>query len=78
MGGAWVAPETGSTFEVASPFTEQPIGRVVAGSRADMGRAVRAARAAFDTGPWPRMSLTDPHPRRWLCRAATGSHRTAG
>lgn len=59
IGGEWVGPATGNTFEVVSPFTEEPIGRVVAGSRADMDRAVRAARAAFDTGPWPRMRLTE-------------------
>ncbi|MFG2442760.1 aldehyde dehydrogenase [Nocardia fluminea] len=59
IGGQWVVPATTDTFEVVSPFTEQPIGRVVAGSRDDMDRAVSAARSAFDTGPWPRMSLAE-------------------
>ncbi|MFI9412429.1 hypothetical protein [Nocardia gamkensis] len=48
--GAWVAAEAGNTSK-SSRRSRQPIGRVVAGSRADMGRAIRAARAAFDTGP---------------------------
>jgi acyl-CoA reductase-like NAD-dependent aldehyde dehydrogenase len=50
IGGAWGAPEAGNTSK-SSRRSRQPIGRVVAGSRADMGRAIRAARAAFDTGP---------------------------
>lgn len=59
IGGQWAEPATGDTFEVFSPFTETPIARVAAGSRADVDRAVTAARHAFDAGPWPRMSLNE-------------------
>lgn len=52
--GKWVPPAGNGVIEVASPATEQVIGRVPDGSTADMDRAVAAARSAFDNGPWPR------------------------
>ncbi|MBW3667871.1 MAG: aldehyde dehydrogenase [Actinobacteria bacterium] len=54
--GEWVAPSGTDTFELVSPSTEEVVGRTPAGTPADVERAVAAARAAFDTGPWPRMS----------------------
>ncbi|MFJ8025463.1 aldehyde dehydrogenase [Streptomyces sp. NPDC096311] len=56
IGGQWVKPESDATIEVVSPSTEEVVGRVPAPSAADVDRAVRAAREAFDRGPWPRMS----------------------
>ena len=54
VGGEWVEPENGATTDVIYPFTEEPIGRAALAGAGDVDRAVRAARAAFDTGPWPR------------------------
>jgi betaine-aldehyde dehydrogenase len=54
--GGWVEPATTSTLEVIDPFTEQRIATVPEGREADIDRAVDAARRAFDTGPWPRLS----------------------
>ncbi|GAB2851672.1 aldehyde dehydrogenase [Actinocorallia aurea] len=54
IGGAWAASDSGETIEVVSPHTEEPIASVAAPGRADVDRAVAAARAAFDDGPWPR------------------------
>ena len=59
IGGEWVEPATDNTIGVVSPFTEQALARIPAGSGADVDRAVRAAREAFDHGPWPRMSLSE-------------------
>ncbi|NUW41996.1 aldehyde dehydrogenase [Nonomuraea rhodomycinica] len=56
IGGRWTAPATGQVIEVVSPHTEEVVGRAPEGSPADMDRAVAAAREAFDSGPWPRMS----------------------
>jgi aldehyde dehydrogenase (NAD+) len=56
VGGDWVTPSTTSTFEVINPATEQVQMRVAAAQADDMSRAIAAARDAFDTGPWPRMS----------------------
>ncbi|WP_235624219.1 aldehyde dehydrogenase [Mycolicibacterium goodii] len=46
-------------MEVISPHTEQPIARVAAADAAGIDRAVAAARAAVDDGPWPRMAPGD-------------------
>ena len=47
--GRWVAPATPKTLDVIDPATEEPIGRISLGSAADVDRAVKAARAAFET-----------------------------
>lgn len=49
----------GKTFETLNPTTNKPITQVASGSAADIDHAVRAARTAFDEGPWPRMSAQD-------------------
>jgi betaine-aldehyde dehydrogenase len=56
IGGEWVRPATTATIDVVSPHTEEVIARVPEAREADIDRAVAAARAAFDTGPWPRMT----------------------
>ncbi|MGW4323449.1 aldehyde dehydrogenase [Streptomyces sp. NPDC004684] len=57
IGGSWIEPATDETIDVVSPFTEKVVARVPAGSRADVDRAVAAAREAFDHGPWPGLGL---------------------
>ncbi|MER5437069.1 aldehyde dehydrogenase [Streptomyces sp. NPDC002790] len=59
IGGRWVEPAGSDTIEVVSPVTEQVVGRVPHATPADVDRAVAAARAAFDQGPWPRMALAE-------------------
>ncbi|QKT09305.1 aldehyde dehydrogenase [Gordonia sp. X0973] len=59
IGGEWVDPASNATFDVISPASEEVIATVPQGVAADMDRAVGAARAAFDSGPWPRMSLEE-------------------
>ncbi|RVV98227.1 aldehyde dehydrogenase [Mesobaculum littorinae] len=54
--GAWVAPLSDKTLEVVSPVSEEVILTYPEAGPEDMDRAVAAARAAFDTGPWPRMT----------------------
>jgi aldehyde dehydrogenase (NAD+) len=54
--GAWVAPSSDGRIDVVSPITEEVIFSVAEAREADMDRAVAAARAAFDTGPWPRLT----------------------
>jgi aldehyde dehydrogenase (NAD+) len=45
--GQWVDPVTPRTIDVINPATEEVCGRVSAGSKADVDRAVAAARKAF-------------------------------
>ncbi|MEU3505621.1 aldehyde dehydrogenase family protein, partial [Streptomyces hundungensis] len=54
IGGELTDPLGSDVIEVISPHTEQVIGRVPHACRADVDRAVAAARTAFDTGPWAR------------------------
>jgi betaine-aldehyde dehydrogenase len=54
--GEWVEPSSSATIEVISPLTEEVIATVPDASAEDVDRAVAAARRAFDSGPWPRMS----------------------
>jgi betaine-aldehyde dehydrogenase len=52
VNGEFVAPETSATLDVIDPATEEVIARVPDAGRDDVDRAVKAARAAFDEGPW--------------------------
>jgi acyl-CoA reductase-like NAD-dependent aldehyde dehydrogenase len=53
--GKWGAPDSDAVISVISPHTEAVIGHAACAGPADVNRAVEAARAAFDSGPWPRM-----------------------
>ena len=50
--GQWVGNGSGKTFPVYDPSTEEVIADVVEASAAEVDLAVRAARRAFDSGPW--------------------------
>ncbi|MBC7151118.1 MAG: aldehyde dehydrogenase family protein [Rhizobium sp.] len=54
--GQWLAPVKGGTFPVVNPATEGVIHHAPAGTAEDIDLAVKAARRAFDTGPWPKLS----------------------
>ena len=56
INGQWVAPCEGGTFPVINPATEEVIHHIPAATAPDATAAVAAARAAFDHGPWPRLS----------------------
>lgn len=53
--GKWVAAQSGKTFPVEDPATEEVVTSVPAGDKADIDLAVAAARRAFEAGPWSRM-----------------------
>src|SRR5215212_8185183 len=54
--GDWRTAQGTGVLDVISPRSEERIGRVPAAARADIDAAVAAARNAFDSGPWPRLS----------------------
>jgi aldehyde dehydrogenase (NAD+) len=56
IGGAWEASAGSERLGVISPSTEEVVGEVPLATAADIDRAVATARAAFDDGPWPRMT----------------------
>ncbi|MEZ2392107.1 aldehyde dehydrogenase [bacterium RCC_150] len=59
IGGDWVTPAGDNRIQVISPVTEDVIATVPAGSRADIDRAVAAARKALVSNPWASMVLED-------------------
>ena len=59
VGGRWVEPSSGDELPVISPVTEDVRDDVREAKAADVDRAVAAAREAFDTGPWPRLSAAE-------------------
>jgi phenylacetaldehyde dehydrogenase len=63
--GKWVAAVSGKTFEVKNPATADTIARAAEGDRADVDLAVRAARRAFESGPWATMSPSERSKVLW-------------
>jgi betaine-aldehyde dehydrogenase len=55
----WVSSASGETFPVYDPSTEEVIAQVASSNAADVDGAVKAARAAFDSGPWAQTSAQD-------------------
>jgi aldehyde dehydrogenase (NAD+) len=53
----WCASSTGEELGLVNPATEEPFGRAAAASSSDVDRAVGAARSAFDSGQWSRLSM---------------------
>jgi aldehyde dehydrogenase (NAD+) len=56
IGGEWVTPSSQATIKVIDSGTEELFFSVAEAQAADISRAVAAAKEAFDTGPWPRLS----------------------
>src|ERR1043165_4652902 len=63
--GKWVTAASGKTFPVEDPATEEIIAHVPAGDKADIDLAVAAARRAFESGPWQRISPGDRSKLVW-------------
>src|SRR2546428_428404 len=59
IGGQWVDALASGTFPTINPATEEPLTQVAEGRAEDIDRAVRAARQAFETGTWAKMSGAD-------------------
>ncbi|MFN7806712.1 MAG: aldehyde dehydrogenase family protein [Planctomycetaceae bacterium] len=57
--GKWVDAKGGKTFATYNPATEAKIADVAEGDAADIDRAVKAARKAFESGDWPKMDARD-------------------
>jgi len=55
LGGEWVQAVEGGTRAILNPANNEPIAQVAEASVADAEIAIRHARKAFDSGPWPKM-----------------------
>ena len=59
IGGEWVDARSGQRFESINPYNGKVWATVPEAGEEDVDAAVRAARAAFDEGPWGRMTGTE-------------------
>ena len=59
INGKWVEAASGKTFPTYNPATGEVLAQVAEGDREDIDRAVKAARAAFEKGPWRKMSPSE-------------------
>src|SRR4051794_21149592 len=59
IGGKWQDSVSGKTFATTNPATGETICQVAEGDKADVDLAVKAARKAFEDGPWAKMSASD-------------------
>ena len=75
IGGEWVTPSSDETIRVVDSTNEEVFLTVAEANDADMSRAVGAAREAFDSGPWPRMSHAE---RAQYLRAMAAGLRERG
>ena len=65
IGGRWVEAASGKTFPVYNPATEEVIAYVAEGNAEDIDRAVKAARRAFESGPWPNLTPAERGKMIW-------------
>jgi phenylacetaldehyde dehydrogenase len=63
--GAWVEPASGRTFSTVNPATGETLAEIAAGEAADIDRAVIAARRAFESGPWRRITPAERQRMIW-------------
>src|SRR3974390_3270789 len=59
INGKWVNAASGKTFPSYNPATGEILAQVAEGDREDIDRAVKAARKALESGPWPAVGASE-------------------
>src|ERR1700733_10980990 len=59
INGKWVGAASGKTFDTYNPATGEVLARIAEGDGEDIDRAVKAARAAFESGRWPELTASE-------------------
>ena len=59
INGQWADAASGKTFATPNPATGETLAHIAEGDAEDIDRAVRAARRAFEEGPWGRMTASE-------------------
>jgi phenylacetaldehyde dehydrogenase len=59
INGKWVDAISGKTFPTYNPATGEVLAQVAEGDREDINEAVKAARKAFEQGPWRRTTAAE-------------------
>ena len=57
--GKWVNSVSGKTFPTYNPATGEVLAHVAEGDKQDIDLAVKAARKAFDQGPWRKLTASE-------------------
>jgi phenylacetaldehyde dehydrogenase len=65
INGQWVGAASGKTFPTYNPSTGEVLAHVAEGDKEDIDRAVAAARAAFQKGPWRRLAPSERARLMW-------------
>jgi acyl-CoA reductase-like NAD-dependent aldehyde dehydrogenase len=74
IAGKWVDAESGKTFDTFNPATGEKVARVTLGAKADVDKAVEAARKAFPI--WSQKSLDERIETLYRITAAIRKHYT--
>jgi phenylacetaldehyde dehydrogenase len=74
ISGKWVNAISGKTFPTYNPSTGEVLAHVAEGDREDIDQAVKAARKAFDHGPWRRLSASERGRLIWKLADLLESH----
>jgi phenylacetaldehyde dehydrogenase len=74
INGKWVNAISGKTFPTYNPSTGEVLAHVAEGDREDIDQAVKAARKAFDHGPWRRLSASERGRLIWKLADLLESH----
>src|SRR5262245_9376081 len=74
IGGRWTAVRHGEAIEVFDPATGCVFDKVPSADELDVDDAVKAARAAFDGGPWSKLTPMDRGKLIWRLGDLVESH----
>jgi phenylacetaldehyde dehydrogenase len=75
INGKWVDSVSGKTFPTYNPATGEVLAQVAEGDREDVDLAVKAARKAFDHGPWRKMTASERGRLIWKLADLIDAHR---
>lgn len=75
IGGAWMEAASGKTFDTYNPATGEVLAKIAEGDRFDIDLAVKAARKAFEEGPWPGMLPAERARLLWKLADLIDEHR---
>ena len=65
INGKWVEAASGKTFPTLNPATGDELAHIPDGQKEDIDRAVKAARVAFEKGPWRKITPSERGRLMW-------------
>src|SRR5438132_1061710 len=74
IGGRWVEAASGKTFPTYNPATGEVLAQVAEGNSTEIDKAVTAARKAFESGPWRRLTASERGRLIWKLADLVESH----